>query len=51
MYGLNASNRTNLGTLIRYAQRQGMLKTNLSVDELFEPSVRGEEWQLPMSRG
>ncbi len=51
MYGLNASNRTNLGTLIRYAQRQGMLKTNLSVDDLFEPSVRGEEWQLPMSRG
>ena len=26
-------------------------KANLSVDDLFEPSVRGEEWQLPMSRG
>ena len=51
VYGLNASNRKNLDTLIRYARHQGMIKRDLSVDELFDASVRGEEWTLPASRG
>lgn len=49
-YGLSASNRKNLETLIRYARAQGMIKHDLAVDELFEPSVRGEEWKRPSSR-
>jgi 4,5-dihydroxyphthalate decarboxylase len=51
VYGLNAANRHNLGTLIRYAHHQGMTQKPLSVDDLFDPSARGEEWRLPLSRG
>lgn len=50
-YGLSTSNRKNLTTLVRYAREQGMIKQHLEVDGLFEPSVRGEEWKLPSSRG
>ena len=51
VYGLNDRNRTNLATLIRYSESQGMIKRQLSVDELFHESVRGEEWNQPASRG
>jgi 4,5-dihydroxyphthalate decarboxylase len=50
VYGLNAANRYNLETLIRYAHHQGMIQKPLSVDDLFDPSVQGEEWRLPSSR-
>lgn len=50
-FGLNDANRHNLETLIRYAHHQGMIEQPLPVDELFDPSVRGEEWKLPLSRG
>ena len=51
LYGLNDSNRGNLGTLIRYAESQGMLRKSLAVDTLFDPSVQGQEWTSPGSRG
>ena len=51
IYGLNAANRHNVDTLIRYAHHQGMIQKPLAVDDLFDPSVRGEEWRLPSSRG
>ncbi|ETX09329.1 MAG: hypothetical protein ETSY2_00150 [Candidatus Entotheonella gemina] len=44
---MNAASRHNLGTLIRYAHHQGMSQKPLSVDDLFDASVRGEEWRLP----
>lgn len=51
VYGLNEANRKNLGTMIRYSFQQGIISRELSVDELFDESTRGEEWKLPMSRG
>ncbi len=50
-YGLNDANRKVLGTMIRYAQHQGIITRNLPVDELFHESTRGDEWKLPVSRG
>ncbi|MDP6558569.1 MAG: ABC transporter substrate-binding protein [Candidatus Binatia bacterium] len=50
VYGLNAANRKNVGALIRYSHQQGMISRELSVDELFDRSVLGEEWKLPLSR-
>lgn len=50
-FGLNDANRHNLETLIRYAHHQGIIEAPVPVDELFDPSVRGEEWKLPLSRG
>jgi 4,5-dihydroxyphthalate decarboxylase len=51
VYGVNDSNRKNLDTLIRYAKSQGLIRKQLSVDELFDTTVLGEEWKLPVSRG
>ena len=51
IYGLGATNRNNLGTLIRYSHHQGMITRGYSVDELFDKTTSGEHWKLPQSRG
>jgi len=38
MYGLNAINRNNLETLLRYMTKQGLIERRVSVDELFAAS-------------
>lgn len=50
-YGVTDANRKVLGTMIRYAHHQGIISQELSVEELFHESTRGEEWKLPVSRG
>ena len=37
-YGLGERNRHNLGTVLRYAKQQGLVKRDLTLDELFEPT-------------
>ncbi len=51
VYVLNEANRKNPGTMIRYSYRQRIISRELSVDELFHESTRGEEWRIPTSRG
>ncbi len=51
VYGLNDTNRKNIATLIRYSVRQGLISRELTVDELFHETTRGEQWTLPVTRG
>jgi 4,5-dihydroxyphthalate decarboxylase len=41
-YGLSERNRNNLGTVLRYARQQGLVKRDLTLDELFEPTDLGD---------
>ncbi len=50
-YGVTDSNRKVLGTMIRYAHHQGIISRELTVDELFHETTRGEQWTLPVTRG
>jgi 4,5-dihydroxyphthalate decarboxylase len=49
-FGLGAANRKNLETLIDYSYRQGITGRKLSLDELFDESTKGTEWNRPLSR-
>ena len=40
-YGLNESNRNNVGTLVGYLHEQGLIEKRPSVDELFQPETLG----------
>jgi len=41
-YGLGERNRHNLDTVLRYAKQQGLVKHDLTLDELFEPTDLGD---------
>jgi len=41
-YGLGERNRHNLDTVLRYAKQQGLVKRDLTLDELFEPTDLGD---------
>ena len=41
-YGLGERNRANLGAVLRYAKQQGLVKRDLALDELFEPTDLGD---------
>jgi 4,5-dihydroxyphthalate decarboxylase len=41
-YGLGASNRNNLGTILRYVRMQGLISRDFTLDELFEPTDLGD---------
>jgi 4,5-dihydroxyphthalate decarboxylase len=41
-YGLSERNRANLGAVLRYAKQQGLVKRDLALDELFEPTDLGD---------
>jgi len=41
-YGLGERNRHNLDTVLRYAKQQGLVKRDLKLDELFEPTDLGD---------
>lgn len=50
-YGLGQANRKNVETLMRYSHQQGMVGRRFSLEELFDKSTLGEEWNRPLSRG
>jgi 4,5-dihydroxyphthalate decarboxylase len=41
-YGLNAANRKNLETVLRYTHQQGLIRTMRPLDELFEDTDLGD---------
>jgi len=41
-YGLGERNRHNLDTVLRYAKQQGLVKRDMTLDELFEPTDLGD---------
>ena len=41
-YGLGERNRHNLDTVLRYAKQQGLVKRDLTLDELFESTDLGD---------
>jgi 4,5-dihydroxyphthalate decarboxylase len=41
-YGLNAANRKNLETVLRYTHQQGLIKTMRPLDDLFEDTDLGD---------
>ena len=46
-YGLNAANRNNLDTLLRYMAKQGLVERKVSVDELFAESDPPDMFRHP----
>ncbi|MFQ5849071.1 MAG: ABC transporter substrate-binding protein [Candidatus Binatia bacterium] len=50
IYGLGEANRKNVETLMRYSHEQGMIGRRFSLDELFDKTTLGEEWNRPLSQ-